>query len=129
MDISAIDQGTIIYGLRSSKYPTVPCYGVIITARCDIAQKKVPKYYFLVAVDASQWFCTEHGYGIVYQPLVKSFRSNIGTMAGEVDLNGDVLVSLSSSDLETVMEDKRSEYSGNRTFLKKLDNLAEKLDT
>ena len=122
-----IDQGTIIYGIRSSKYPTVRCYGVIITARCDIAQKKVPKYYLLVAVDASEWFCTEHGYEIVYSGVIKSIKKEIDSKANELDLCGDVLVSAGIQDLEAILSAKRAEYSGNRKQVQKVDNLAEKI--
>ena len=31
------DQGTIVYGIKSLKYPDSVCYGIIITASCDIA--------------------------------------------------------------------------------------------
>ena len=87
MDAFSIDQGTIIYGIQSAKYPTIPCYGVIITARCDIAQRKVPKYYFLIAVDASDWFCSEHGYELVYRATIKNLKNDIDCKATELDLN------------------------------------------
>lgn len=127
MDNLSIDQGTVIYGIRSSKYPTVPCYGVIITARCDIAQKKVPKYYFLIAVDASDWFRTEHGYGLVYRTTIHDLRSSINSMANEIDLNGDVLISLNSSDLKTVLLNKHLECSGDKKNLSKIDRLSNKI--
>lgn len=53
-----LDQGTIIYGIRSDKYPNLRCYGIIITASCDIAQQKVSKLYYLLAIDATEWFCS-----------------------------------------------------------------------
>jgi len=127
MDNFSIDQGTIIYGIRSAKYPTVRSYGVIITARCDIAQKKVPKYYFLVAVDASEWFCTEHGYGITYSGVIKGLKNEIDTKARELDLCGDVLVSAESPDLEAILSAKREEYSGQRKQIQKVDTLSDKI--
>ena len=127
MDDYTIDQGTVIYGIRSSKYPTVCCYGVIISARCDIAQGKVPKYYFLVAVDASEWFCTEHGYDMVYSSVIKGIKSEIDSKADELDLCGDVLVSAEIQDLEAILSAKREEYSGNSKQIKKVDTLANKI--
>ena len=127
MDNLSIDQGTIIYGIRSSKYPTVPCYGVIITARCDIAQKKVPKYYFLIAVDASDWFCTKHGYELVYRTTIQDLRRSINSIANTIELNGDVLISLSNDDLRTVLSNKRLEYSGDKKNLKIIDNLSSQI--
>lgn len=124
MDNFSIDQGTVIYGIRSSKYPTVPCYGVIITARCDIAQKKVPKYYYLVAVDASEWFCSEHGYGIVYRNTIQNSSNSIESIAKDLELNGEVLISLSEQDLEIVLSEKRAEYAGQKNLLNKLQSLS-----
>ena len=126
MDESTIDQGTIIYGIRSDKYPTVPCYGIIITARCDIAQKKVPKYYFLVAVDASEWFCTNHGYSMVYKKKIHDMKNVIDSLATELDLNGDVLISLTQENIDVVLANKRSEYSNNGA-IKKIDSLSKKI--
>lgn len=127
MDAFSIDQGTVIYGIRSTKYPTIPCYGVIITARCDIAQRKVPKYYFLVAVDASDWFCTEHGYELVYSGTIKNLKNDINCKANELDLNGEVLISLDSHDLEAILSAKREECAGNRKNLQKVENLSSKI--
>ena len=52
--MSGYTQGTTIYGLRSQYYEGICCYGVIITARCDIAQEKVkalhvyPQYHYVI---------------------------------------------------------------------------------
>lgn len=61
-----LDQGSVLYGLRSDRYPGIPCYGIVITASCDIANSKVSKIYCLIGVDAKQWFCTEYGYRQAY---------------------------------------------------------------
>lgn len=57
-----INQGTVIYGIKCEKYPSSACYGVIISARCDIAQSKVAKYYYLIAVDATKWLQSDYGW-------------------------------------------------------------------
>lgn len=57
--MSEYTQGTLIYGLRSQYYQDICCYGVIITARCDIAQKKVPVIHTLSAMSLHDWVCTE----------------------------------------------------------------------
>lgn len=61
-----LDQGSVLYGLRSDRYPGIPCYGIVITASCDIANSKVSKIYCLIGVDAKQWFCTEYGFRQAY---------------------------------------------------------------
>nr|WP_326165476.1 hypothetical protein [uncultured Oscillibacter sp.] len=120
-----IDQGTIIYGIKSEKYPLVPCYGVIITARCDIAQKKVPKYYYLVAVDATDWFCSEHGYHQAYFETGKNKKQNVCNKASELELDGETLLSMSNESIEKILTDKKSQVQGKRKLEKKIDSLAE----
>lgn len=67
-----LDQGTIIYGIRAEKYPGTRCYGIIISASCDIAQGKISKAYYLIAVDAKEWFCTKYGYSKVYSSKINN---------------------------------------------------------
>ena len=45
-----VTQGTLIYGMRSSKYPGVMTYGIIISAACDLAQDKIDKVFYLTAI-------------------------------------------------------------------------------
>ena len=52
-------QGSILYGLRSQYYEGIKCYGVIITARCEIAQNKAKIIHLLSAVSLHDWVCTE----------------------------------------------------------------------
>ena len=57
--MSGYTQGTTIYGLRSQYYEGICCYGVIITARCDIAQENVKALHVLSAISLRDWVCTE----------------------------------------------------------------------
>lgn len=118
-----IEQGTIIYGMKSQKYPSCPCYGIIITARCDIAQNKVPKYYYLIAVDAHTWFCSKHGYTVVYGKTIEERRKAIYSKAEELELDGYTLLSLSNEDLALVIDDKKQQFAGNSRERKKVVDL------
>lgn len=71
-----IEQGNVYYGFRSDKYPEVCCYAVIISARCDIANNKISKLYYLTAVDAKDWFCTKAGFDLVYAAAIKENLKN-----------------------------------------------------
>ncbi len=94
-----IDQGTIFYGLRSSKYPEIPCYAIIISARCDIAQNKISKLYYLSAVDAHDWFCTDHGFKCGFAQLITSRRNAFEEAVKKYELNAELLETF---DLESV---------------------------
>lgn len=101
-----IDQGTVIYGIRSPKYPTTLCYGVIITAKCDIAQDKVTKYYYLTAVDAAKWFSTEHGFQQTFGQIIKDTYEKILVKANEVELDGKSLLSFPFDTIQMILKEK-----------------------
>ena len=52
-------QGTVLHGVRYEQYPNVKCSAVIITARCDISQCKVSRFYYLSAMDVNTWVSSE----------------------------------------------------------------------
>ena len=106
---NSLDQGTVIYGIKSDKYPAFPCYGIIITARCDIAQNKVPKYHYLVAVDASSWFSSKHGYQLVYSKTIADKMKTVCDKATALELDGQTLLSTSTEQLEIILQDKKQQ--------------------
>ena len=46
---SNLTQGTVITSIRSQKYKNQSCYGIIISARCDIANNKISKIYIHIS--------------------------------------------------------------------------------
>lgn len=68
--INNIEQGTIIYGSRSKKYPENKCYSIIISARCDVSNNKIDKVYYITAVDVDEWFYTKRGFEVVYENML-----------------------------------------------------------
>lgn len=129
MDIK-IDQGTVIYGIRSPKYPSTLCYGVIITAKCDIAQNKVTKYYYLTAVDAAKWFSTEHGFQQTFGPIITDTYNKIVEKAFQVELNGDTLLSFPYETIQTIIEEKtRNADKNQKELIQQLSKLLYKYFT
>ena len=59
IEMEKYTQGSILYGLRSQYYDGIKCYGVIITARCEIAQNKSKIIHLLSAISLHDWVCTE----------------------------------------------------------------------
>lgn len=54
--IGEITQGSIFNGAKSRAYPGCKSvYGIVISPRCDIEQKKAPLYYYLPAVKMADW--------------------------------------------------------------------------
>lgn len=87
-----IDQGTILSAVRSDKYPSLRCYGIIITARCDIANDKVSKLYFLIAADVKTWVCTAPIYRQIYKGKIRAEREKFLMAMQKCELNGEILL-------------------------------------
>lgn len=101
--MEVLNQGSICYGFRSTKYPDVCCYAVIISARCDIANDKISKLYYLTAVEARDWFCTEHGFDITYADHIRSLIHTFNDKIKKYDLNAEVLLDFSKENAEKVI--------------------------
>lgn len=102
--MSQLDQGSILFGIRSEKYPNSCCFGVVISASCDIANCKVPQFYYLVAVDAADWFSTGVGYNQVYDEKIKSLLSKLENHAQKHSLDATFLQQFSTEDFNLVIE-------------------------
>ena len=103
-----LDQGTIIYGIRSDKYPNLHCYGIIITASCDIAQQKVSKLYYLLAINAKEWFCSKFAYPQVYSSKIKGLREKFYSSAKKYNLDPDSLLCFSKEEVVYITNEEIS---------------------
>ena len=99
-----IDQGTVIYGMRSEKYPEKMCYAIIISARCDIANDKISKLYYLTAVNAREWFCTENGFNEVYSKVLEDKKKNFKNSNKKYKINFDLLLTMPYETAVIVLE-------------------------
>lgn len=48
-------QGTVFSCAYAEDYPETPCYGLVITARCDAAQDKTPIFSYIPVVPIDDW--------------------------------------------------------------------------
>ncbi|MEL7657818.1 MAG: hypothetical protein AAGU75_18140 [Bacillota bacterium] len=112
-----LDQGTVLYGCRSQKYPDLCCYGVIITARCDIANKKVAKLYYLTAIDAQEWICTNFAYQQAYKNAISS-KVKAFTDQAKKCFNGELLLRMPKEDAELIIDSEETMSSKQKDSLK-----------
>lgn len=103
-----LDQGTIIYGIRSDKYENLHCYGIIITASCDIAQQKVSKLYYLLAIDAREWFCSKFAYFQVYYSKIEGIREKFFSNAEKYNLDPKSLLCFSKDEVKQIIDEEIS---------------------
>lgn len=67
-----LTQGSIIAYIRSTKYPNIKCQGIVISARCDLAQEKVNRIHCLSAMNIDEWF-----YEVLFESVTNEQNSNI----------------------------------------------------
>lgn len=117
------DQGDIIFGIKSEKYPEFPCYGVVISASCDIANSKVGKIYYLTTLPFEQWILTERGFKRVFDSFVKNKENAIESKLRGVECSWKVLQKFSYEDVETVIRSLIQRNRNRDEIMKLVDEL------
>lgn len=101
--VNKFDQGTIVYGLRSEKYPDIRCYGIIISASCDIANCKVSKFYYLSAVNVKEWILSSVGFSEIFNDKLTQCEKSIASIIERNQLDWETLKTFSTKDAEKVI--------------------------
>lgn len=101
----SLTQGTIITGVRSDKYSNIRCNGVVISARCDLANCKISKIYYLIAVPSDDWLLSDEGFNIVLSQRQNDLEDELQTKLGGSGLDWSTLKSFSVEEFSTVPYD------------------------
>lgn len=101
-----LTQGTVLSGVRSSKYPGTRCNGIIITARCDLYNRKTTKIFYLIAIPFSEWVLSDSGLNVLLSQQRKDLEKKISTIVDKSGLCWDILKNFSTEDFSTVISDK-----------------------
>jgi hypothetical protein len=104
-----ITQGMVFYGNRSVYY-NKPCYGIIITARCDLAQSKVKNVHYLTTIPINDWI-KKDCLMIITEEIKKSSKKSIHQWMVDKELNGGLLEILGSTKVRIIL----NEYEKNST--------------
>ncbi len=65
-------QGTTIEYVRSAKYPSIKCEGIVISARCDLAQEKISQFHCLSAMNIDKWI-----YEVLFENVIYERKNSI----------------------------------------------------
>jgi len=101
--LEELDQGCVLYGIRSAKYPDLCCYAIIISASCDIANCKLSKLYYVVGVDAQEWLQTERGFEFVFKDHYESKQSNLNELSQKNGINLSKLCEFSDDQINLIL--------------------------
>lgn len=74
--MGSLTQGTIFSCALAEDYDTCPVHGMIITARCDIANEKVNVYNYIPVVRFEDWLVREGAHAVAN----RTARSSMGEM-------------------------------------------------
>ena len=104
-----LSQGALLYGIKSEKYPGSRCYGIIISARCDIANKKIARLYYLIALDAREWLTTQIGFSFALEQPMSNAKKQFGQKVVKRGLNVDDLLTFTPEMVEHVLKSEMKE--------------------
>ena len=100
-----IEQGSIIFGLKSKKYPEQPCYGIVITASCDIANQKVEEIYYVTAVNVKDWLFSKLGHALVIKHKRQGLYDKIRQQVCSQQLDESLLVNFTLDEVKKVIDE------------------------
>jgi hypothetical protein len=83
-------QGTIFSCALAENYPSTDVYGLVITARCDVAQDKVPIYNYLPVIPLCDWMLVD-GCEIVFQRALAHYTTALRQPLNELGLSESLL--------------------------------------
>ena len=111
-----LTQGLVLYGIRSVYYNS-PCYGIVITARCDLAQSKVDTVHYLTAVSLNDWILTDC-LKMVTNEIVKESQRALTKWMEEKSLNPKLIKTLGPQNLRVILEEYESDRNRKRQILR-----------
>lgn len=115
-----IEQGTIIYGTRSKKYPENKCYSIIISARCDVSNNKVDKVYYITALGVDEWFYTQRGFEEVYKNVL---YDKVRKILEKEKINLNVLLGMNNGDRQILLDECNSKEKTQVMDFLNIDNI------
>lgn len=102
--IGKITQGTIFNGAKSRRYPgCLSVYGIVISPRCDIEQKKVPLYYYLPAIKMEDWMKVDFP-PLYISALEKDVKGGLKSTLKDCSESESILEKFSSADVERIIK-------------------------
>ena len=93
-----INQGSIFFGGIAEDYPNNDVWGLVITPRCDIANKKVPTYHYLPVVKLSDWLKVDFK-NLFCDKVQKEYKGKLKGYLKENGYSEDLLNTFSVDDI------------------------------
>lgn len=114
--MNMLTQGSIVMSVRSKKYPNCNCYGVIISARCDIANRKIEKIYYLEALDLKSWIFSDVCFSILVLQKINPIIDKLKSLCISNDLQWDTIKNFSLEEFITVVNNEMTSKQAKRSI-------------
>ena len=116
--VTNIDQGVIFNGCKSVKYDC-ELYGLIITPRCDISNRKVETIHYLPIVDLNMWMYKD-GFDIFKTRTINNIANNINNFLKSKMISANLLGRIPKNIL---MDSYLSKISESKQKIKIIDSI------
>ncbi|WP_080418113.1 hypothetical protein [Burkholderia ubonensis] len=121
-------QGTVFSCAYAENYPVAGVLGLVITARCDAAQDKVPVFSYIPVVSMHRWMLLD-GASVLLDRVEADLMNTIGNALRDFSLSESLLKSYELSDIYRAHFEKFEADRSKKTKCEKLkaviDNVAE----
>ena len=102
----SITQGTIVSGIRSEKYPDTVCSGIVISARCDLANCKVHNVYYLIAIPVREWLLSDEGFHTALLGRINDLEGKLEPKIQSHQLDWDSMKRFTPDEFERVITEQ-----------------------
>lgn len=122
-----ITQGSILGNIRIENFPDTPYYGIIVTARCDIANCKVPRFHYITAAPITTWYNTEGLLSAIQEYYSKQLNTLLERWKKNIPI--DNLKSKSPTEIiEEIQHSLKQEEESSSQFEKKKETTINELN-
>lgn len=101
--MTEFSQGTIIQYIKSPNHPGVQCGGVVINARCDIAQEKVKRISMLSCMTLEKWIFNVF-YGMLLEKMQEDESKSLEEFCKRHSLQSDILIEFGADKARIAIE-------------------------
>ena len=98
--MNEITQGTMVYGVKTAKYPGIIAYGIVISARCDLAQRKINRIFYLSGIGLYEWIQSSVG---IEEAILPSIINRVESLLKNESLEWEVLREYTEDEFEKVV--------------------------